>query len=238
VPAATEALLHRLADLQGALYAEATRALLVVLQGRDAAGKDATVKAVCGALNPMGTAVTSFGVPTSIDLAHDYLWRIHRATPARRMVGVFNRSQYEDVLAVRVLHLVPRRVWVKRYRQINEFERMLTESGTTVVKIFLHVSKREQRRRLLARLTDPRKNWKFSKADLVSRSQWGDYTRAYRDMLSRCSTRWAPWYVIPADDRHARNYMVASVVVAALERMAPRMPAASPKILARFKALT
>jgi PPK2 family polyphosphate:nucleotide phosphotransferase len=238
LPAATDALLYRLADLQGALYAEATRALLVVLQGRDASGKDATIKAVCGALNPMGTVVASFGVPTSTDLAHDYLWRVHRATPARRMVGVFNRSHYEDVLAVRVMHLVPRREWVKRYRHINEFERMLSESGTTVVKICLHVSKREQRRRLMARLTDPRKNWKFSEADLAGRAQWVEYTRAYRDLLSRCSTRWAPWYVIPADDRHARNYLVASVLVAALERMAPRMPTASPKILARFKALT
>lgn len=236
--AATDTLLQRLADLQGALYAENERALLLVLQGRDASGKDATVKAVCGALNPMGTIVTSFGVPTTTDLAHDYLWRVHRAAPARRMVGVFNRSHYEDVLAVRVMRLVPRRVWDKRFRHINEFERLLTDSGTTVVKIFLHVSKHEQRRRLMARLTDPRKNWKFSEADLVGRAEWHDYTRAYRDMLSRCSTRWAPWYVIPADDRHARNYLVATVLVAALERMAPRMPLVKAKVLTRLKALT
>ena len=172
------------------------------------------------------------------ELAHDYLWRVHTAMPARRIIGIFNRSHYEDVLAVRVRGLAPRTVWARRYRQINEFERMLTESGTTVVKICLQVSKREQRRRLMARLTDPRKNWKFSEADLAGRAQWDDYTGAYREMLSRCSTRWAPWYVIPADDRHARNYLVASVLVAALERMAPRMPTASPKILARIKALT
>lgn len=232
---ATRTLLDRLTQLQYALYAEATQGLLVVLQGRDASGKDATINAICGAFNQQGCVVTSFKSPSADELAHDYLWRVHRAMPARRIVGIFNRSHYEDVLAVRVRGLVPRTVWAKRYRQINEFERTLTECGTTIVKICLHVSKAEQRRRLLERLTNPRKNWKFAEEDLVDRARWDGYTQAYRDMLSRCSTRWAPWYVVPADDKHARNYLVASVLVAALERMAPRIPAGNPKLLARMK---
>jgi len=157
--------------------------------------------------------------------------------PPRRIIGVFNRSHYEDVLVARVQRLVPRAVWTKRYRQINEFERTLVESGTTIVKICLHVSRAEQRRRLLERLTDPHKNWKFSEDDLAARAAWDEYTVAYRDMLARCSTRWAPWYVIPADDKHSRNYLVASVLVSALQRLHPRYPAAKPALLRRMKDL-
>jgi PPK2 family polyphosphate:nucleotide phosphotransferase len=235
--AATDALLGRLADLQTLFYADATRALLVVVQGRDASGKDATIKAVCGAFNPLGCEVASFKAPTSTEAAHDYLWRVHHVAPAKRMIGVFNRSHYEDVLVARVQRLVPRAVWMKRYRQINDFERMLTENGTTIVKVCLHVSKAEQRRRLLERLADPKKNWKFSEDDLVARSRWDEYTTAYRDMLSRCTTPWAPWYVIPADDKHARNYLVASILTATLERMHPRAAALSPRVARRMKAL-
>lgn len=235
--AATDRLLNRLAELQAAIYAEAKRALLVVIQGRDASGKDAAIKAVCGAFNPQGCDVQSFGVPTPTELAHDYLWRVHAAMPPARKIGIFNRSHYEDVLAVRVHRLVSRSVWKARYRQINEFERMLTESGTAIVKICLHVSKKEQRRRLVERLKDPHKNWKIAASDLDDRARWHDYTSAYREMLARCSTRWAPWYVVPADDRHARNYLVAGVLVAALERMAPRYPSVDRRLLARVKKL-
>lgn len=234
---ATDTLLKRLEDLQTAFYADGPRAMLVVIQGRDASGKDATIKAVCGAFNPQGCDVTSFKAPTSTELAHDYLWRAHRVMPPKRMIGVFNRSHYEDVLVARVDQLVPRAVWSKRYRQINDFERTLTECGTSIVKICLHVSKGEQRRRLLERLTDAKKSWKFSEDDLQARARWDDYTVAYRDMLSRCSTSWAPWYVIPADDKHARNYLVASVLVAALERAHPHFPPLRPALVRRLKGL-
>jgi len=235
--AATTALLARLSDLQSAFYTDGTRAMLVVIQGRDASGKDATIKAVCGAFNPQGCDVTSFKAPSTTELGHDYLWRAHRVMPARRMIAVFNRSHYEDVLVARVQRLVPRAVWSKRYRQINEFERMLSESGTTIVKICLHVSKAEQRRRLLERLTDAKKSWKFSEDDVVARAHWDEYTAAYRDMLSRCSTPWAPWYVIAADDKHARNYLIASILVAAFERLHPRYPTLSPKLVRQTKAM-
>lgn len=234
---ATDALLGRLTSLQNAFYADGSRALLVVMQGRDASGKDATIKAVCGAFNPQGCRVSSFKAPTATELAHDYLWRAHKAMPAKRMVAVFNRSHYEDVLVVRVQRLAPRAAWSKRYRQINEFERMLTECGTLIVKFCLHVSRGEQRRRLLERLADQQKSWKFAEDDLVARAHWDEYTVAYRDMLARCSTSWAPWYLIPADDKHARNYLVASVLVAALERAHPRYPALRPALARRFKGL-
>lgn len=237
VRGATAALLARLNDLQNRFYADASRAMLIVIQGRDASGKDSTIKAVCRAFNPQGCIVTSFKPPTVTEAAHDYLWRVHRVAPAKRLVAVFNRSHYEDVLIGRVQQLVPRSVWGKRYRQINEFERTLTECGTTIVKFCLHISKGEQRRRLLQRLGDTRKSWKFAEDDLVARAHWSEYTAAYRDMLSRCSTPWAPWYVIPADDKHSRNYLVASVLVAAFERLHPRYPTLNPKLVRRMKAL-
>jgi PPK2 family polyphosphate:nucleotide phosphotransferase len=235
--AATKPLMHGLRDLQEILYAEGKRSLLVVLQGRDAAGKDGTVKHICGAFNPQGTRVTSFKAPAGEDAAHDYLWRVHRAVPAKGQVGVFNRSQYEDVLVARVHKLVPRAVWSRRYAQINDFERMLTENGVTIVKFFLHVSRAEQARRIRDRAADPTKQWKVSASDVSERRYWQEYTLAYQDVLSRCSTPWAPWYVVPADDKQARNYLVAGVLLAVLQRMKPAYPPADPKLVSRVKRL-
>jgi PPK2 family polyphosphate:nucleotide phosphotransferase len=235
VKKATDDMLDRLGRLQAALYAESKRALLIVLQGRDASGKDGTVGHVCSTFNPEGCEVTSFKQPSAHELAHDYLWRVHARTPARGMVGVFNRSHYEDVLAVRVHRLKPRSVWIKRFAEINAFEQMLTANGTVIVKLFLHVSKAEQRRRLLARVNDPHKNWKVSESDLADRALWSDYTAAYQDVLSRCSTPWAPWYVVPADDKAARNYLVSGVILAVLGRMAPAFPRANPRLLGRYR---
>ena len=229
--------MHGLRDQQEMLYAEGKRSLLVVLQGRDAAGKDGTVKHICGAFNPQGTQVTSFKVPVGEEATHDYLWRIHRAVPRKGLVGVFNRSQYEDVLVSRVHNLVPRAVWSKRYGQINDFERMLTENGVTIVKFFLHVSRAEQTRRIRDRAGDPTKQWKVSDSDVRERGYWQEYTLAYQDVLSRCSTPWAPWYVVPADDKQARNYLVAGVLLAVLQRMKPAYPPADPKLVSRVKRL-
>ena len=189
---ATAALLERLAALQAALLAEGRRALLVVLQARDTGGKDGTIRTVFGAFSPQGVRVTSFGRPTELELAHDFLWRVHQEAPPRGMVGVFNRSHYEDVLAVRVRELAPEAVWRLRYQQINDFERLLAESGTTVVKLFLNISRDEQAERLRARLDDPTKNWKFEEGDIDDRGRWDAYTAAYEDALTRCSTAWRP----------------------------------------------
>jgi PPK2 family polyphosphate:nucleotide phosphotransferase len=221
----------RLAALQAALGAEGTRALLIVLQGRDACGKDGTVRRVFSGLNPAYAGVTSFKRPSALELRHDYLWRIHQAVPARGTIGIFNRSHYEDVLTVRVHGLVPEPVWRRRYEQINAFERMLADEGTVIRKFFLHVSKEEQRKRLEERLDDPAKNWKFEPGDLQERARWDDYTAAYEEMLERCSTAWAPWYVVPADRNKPRDFLVAEAVVAALEEMNPRYPEADPAVL-------
>ena len=220
----TNALLDRLELLQGKLYADGRYSLLVVLQGRDASGKDGTVRKVFGACNPAGCVVMSFKAPTPLELSHDFLWRIHQATPGKGHIGVFNRSQYEDVLVVRVKDLVPKKVWSQRYAQINEFERTLDSAGTKIIKFFLHISRDEQRERLLDRLSDPEKNWKFRAGDLDERALWNDYTKAYRDALRECSTPWAPWYVVPADDKKARNYLIARIVVDALESLNLRYP--------------
>jgi PPK2 family polyphosphate:nucleotide phosphotransferase len=214
----------RLFDLQEALYAEGKRGLLIVLQGRDASGKDGTIEHVFAGVNPQGCSVTSFKRPTDIELAHDYLWRIHAAVPRRGMIGIFNRSHYEDVLAVRVHELVPRAVWSRRFEQINAFERLLSDEGTTILKFFLHVSRKEQAKRLKDRLDDPKKNWKYEAGDVGERKLWDDYTTAYRDVLRRCNTRWAPWSLVPADDKPLRNYLVCRTIVETLERMDPRYP--------------
>jgi PPK2 family polyphosphate:nucleotide phosphotransferase len=235
--AATKPLMHGLKKAQEALYAENKRALLVILQGRDTAGKDGTVKHIMSAFNPAGVRITSFKVPVGEDATHDYLWRVHRAVPPRGVVGVFNRSQYEDVLVARVHNLVPRAVWSKRYAQINDFERMLTENGVTIVKFFLHISRAEQGRRLRDRAQDPDKQWKISESDVRERAYWQEYTLAYQDVLSRCSTPWAPWYVVPADDKTARDYLVAGVLLAVLQRMKPVYPPADPKLISRVKRL-
>jgi PPK2 family polyphosphate:nucleotide phosphotransferase len=223
-------LTDRLDGLQRRLYAEGTRALLVVLQGRDASGKDGTLRRVFGPLDPLGVAATSFKAPTEEELRHDFLWRIHRAVPARGTIGVFNRSHYEDVLVVRVRRLVPESVWRPRYEQINLFERILSESGTVIVKFLLHISREEQRERLLARLEDPEKHWKFNAGDLVERGLWDQYTEAYREMLERTSTAVAPWYVVPADDKRVRDVLVARTLVDTLERMDPRWPGPPPEL--------
>jgi PPK2 family polyphosphate:nucleotide phosphotransferase len=203
----------RLNELQELLRASDQRALLIVLQGMDTAGKDGVIKHVVGAFNPQGCQVTSFKVPTEQELAHDFLWRVHKATPERGMVGIFNRSHYEDVLVVRVEELVPKDVWSKRYAVINDFERQLTDSGIRIVKLFLHVSPEKQKERLEDRLVNPRDHWKFRLSDLAARTKWDQYMAAYEAMLNKTSTDYAPWYVIPADRKWYRN-LVASEIVA------------------------
>ena len=227
-----DALRERLADLQGALGAEGTRSLLVVLQGRDAAGKDGLIKRVFERINPALMRITSFKRPTTTELDHDYLWRVHQSLPPRGSIGVFNRSQYEDVLAVRVHQLVPEKVWRRRYDHINAFEKMLGDEGMVIRKFFLHISKAEQLARLNDRLDDPRKNWKFELGDLKERGVWDEYTAAYEEMLERCSTPEAPWYVVPADKNKPRDFLVAEVLVEALEMMDPKYPEADPEVLA------
>ena len=211
--------LEKLGELQSVFYADGRHSLLIVLQGRDASGKDGVVRSVIGACNPAGVRVTSFKGPSPIELAHDYLWRIHNVAPERGMIGIFNRSHYEDVLVVRVHKLVPDEVWSKRYEQINNFEKMLSENGTVILKFFLHVSHDEQKVRLRDRIQDETKNWKFNSGDLDERKLWDDYTDAYRDAISKCSTEWAPWYVVPADSNKARNYLIAKRIVHTLESL-------------------
>lgn len=225
---------ERMDTLQNALYAESQHAVLIVLQARDGGGKDSTIRRVFGPLNPLGCVVTSFKVPTPVELGHDFLWRVHHAVPAKGMIGIFNRSHYEDVLVVRVHRLVPEDVWRPRYEQINEFERLLTRNGVTVLKFFLHISKDEQRQRLRERLDDPAKYWKFNPADLGERAKWDEYTRAYQDALSHTSTPEAPWFVVPADKKLPRDLLVSEVVVEALERLDPRFPG-PPEGLEEFR---
>jgi PPK2 family polyphosphate:nucleotide phosphotransferase len=226
-----EKLRSRFDELQSALYAESKRALLVVLQARDAGGKDGTIRRVFSSVNPQGCSVTAFKEPSHVELAHDYLWRAHAAVPARGMIGIFNRSHYEDVLVVRVHKLVPKKVWKARYDQINDFERILVENGVTILKFFLHISKEEQRVRLCERLTDSTKNWKFEAGDLDERKLWDEYTRALVDMLQKCSTKHAPWFLVPADRKHARDYLVLEKIVSTLEEMDPKYPKADPEAL-------
>ncbi len=213
-----------LRDLQELFYAEGKQKLLVILQGIDASGKDGTIKNVFGRVNPQGTKVVSFKVPTRKELAHDYLWRIHKKTPGAGEMVIFNRSHYEDVLIVRVDELVPESVWEKRYQHINEFERMLTDEGTTILKFFLHISKERQARRFLARLDRPNKRWKFDPHDLVKREDWDKYKAAFEDMLTKTSTPWAPWHVIPSDRKWYRNLAIATVIVETLQNLEMRFP--------------
>ncbi|HEY8257629.1 MAG TPA: PPK2 family polyphosphate kinase [Gemmatimonadales bacterium] len=227
---------ERMDELQTALYAEGKQALLIVLQARDGAGKDSTIRRVFGRLNPVGCMVTSFKVPTALELRHDFLWRVHQAVPPKGTIGVFNRSHYEDVLVVRVHQLVPEKVWRARYDQINAFEHLLTQNGVTILKFFLHISKDEQKERLRERLDDPAKQWKFNAADLGERDKWDEYTHAYTDVLRLTSTPEAPWYVVPADKKLPRDAMIAEVVVEALERMDPRFPG-PPEGLEEFRRL-
>jgi len=216
--------LDRLSELQDRLWAEGEHKVLVVLQGIDAAGKDGTVRHVMGAFNPQGCPVTAFKVPSPEELAHDYLWRIHRRVPAAGEIGIFNRSHYEDVLVVRVHDIVPRAVWSKRYDQINAFERMLADEGTTIVKFFLYIDADEQRERFQARLDDPDKRWKFRLGDLEERKRWDDYVAAFEDVLARCSTDHAPWYLVPSNRKWFRNLAVADILGDTLEDLKPRYP--------------
>jgi PPK2 family polyphosphate:nucleotide phosphotransferase len=210
--------------LQDMLFAEGKRALLVVLQGTDTSGKDGTIRGVFNTAGPLGVHVTSFRRPSEQALAHDYLWRVHRACPARGTIGIFNRSHYEDVLVVKVRKLAPADAIEQRYEQINAFEKMLSENGTTILKFMLHISKEEQRERLEARLQEPDKRWKFNPDDLNDRRLWDAFTEAYETALTRCSTSWAPWYVIPADRKWVRNAAVSAIVRQTLETMAPQYP--------------
>ena len=219
-----ENVLERLGELQDVFYADGRYALLVVLQGRDASGKDGVLRTVVGAADPPGVRVQSFKAPTPVELAHDFLWRIHQVVPEKGIFGIFNRSHYEDVLVVRVRNLVPKSVWSKRYQQINDFERMLTENGTVILKFFLHVSRDEQTERLIERVEDESKNWKFNPGDLEERKLWDDYTTAYQDAIAKCSTEWAPWYVVPSDSNKARNYLIARTIVDKLESMDLKYP--------------
>ena len=215
---------ERLSELQYVLYAESKHAVLIVFQAMDAGGKDGTIRHVMTGLNPQGTRVTSFKVPSVEESAHDFLWRIHRPMPSRGEIGIFNRSHYEDVLVVRVHKLVPKEVWSKRYDEINAFERTLSESGVKILKFFLHISKEEQKERFRQRLEDPTKHWKLSAADFAERKLWDDYMDAYEDALTHCSTDWAPWYVIPADKKWYRNLAVSQIIVEALEGLHMRLP--------------
>ena len=216
--------LDRLSVLQYLLYAEARRGLVVVLQGIDAGGKDGTIQHVMSGLNPQGVRVTSFKVPEGAEKRHDYLWRVHCAVPEFGQIGIFNRSHYEDVLVVRVHGIVPKSVWSKRYAQINDFERMLSDSGTRVIKFLLYIDKEEQARRFHERIEEKTKNWKFSAADLKEREYWDQYIEAYQDMLRQCSTKCAPWYVIPANRKWFRNLAVSQILRDELEAMSLKFP--------------
>jgi PPK2 family polyphosphate:nucleotide phosphotransferase len=221
---AMPAQVEKLAALHDLLYAEHKRSLLIVVQGMDAAGKDGTVKHVMSGVNPQGCSVTSFKQPTSLELDHDFLWRVHAAVPPKGAIGIFNRSHYEDVLIARVHELVRPAVWKRRYREINDFEKMLTENDVCILKFFLHISSREQEKRFDQRQTDPRKNWKSSPADFKERRYWDQYQRAYRDAIRECSTREAPWYIIPSDHKWFRNFAVAEIVVSTMESFKMRYP--------------
>jgi PPK2 family polyphosphate:nucleotide phosphotransferase len=216
--------LVRLADLQERLFAERKQRVLVILQGIDAAGKDGTITHVLSAMNPRGAPVSYFGVPTATELAHDYLWRVHAAVPRKGEVGIFNRSHYEDVLIVRVHELVPKATWSRRYAQINDFERVLSEEGMTIVKFFLVIDKDEQRERLQARYDDPTKRWKVNVGDIEERARWDDYIAAFDEALTRCSTKVAPWYVIPANRKWFRDLAVGEIVADVLEELNPQYP--------------
>ena len=214
----------RLGELQYQMYADGRYGLLVVLQAIDGGGKDSTIRHVASAFNPQGCTVTAFKAPSAEELRHDFLWRVHGRVPARGEVGIFNRSHYEDVLVVRVDSLAPKPVWQRRYEQINAFERQLVQADIRIVKVFLHISRDEQKQRFEERLEDPRKRWKFDPTDLRKRAQWNDYARAYEDMLRRCSTAAAPWYVVPANRKWLRDLAVARILLDAMEGMPLKWP--------------
>jgi len=215
---------RRMRELQYHLYAEGKQGLLICLQALDAGGKDGVIRHVLGYMNPQGCRVQAFKVPTEKERAHDFLWRIHRAVPASGEVAIFNRSHYEDVLVARVHELVPSHVWRSRYERINQFEQQLRDSGTRVIKFFLHISKEEQLKRFHKRLEDPARWWKISESDYSERDYWDDYQQAFEDALKQCSTEQAPWYVIPADHKWYRNLVVSRIIVEEMEAMQLRLP--------------
>lgn len=215
---------QELEQLQELLYAEHKHRVLVVLQGMDTSGKDGVIRHVFEGVNPQGVRVASFKVPTPEELDHDYLWRIHKQTPGKGEIVIFNRSHYEDVLVVRVHELVPETVWKKRYEQIREFERQLVQEGTIILKFFLHIDLDEQKERLQARLDDPSKIWKFNPGDLKERARWDEYTQAYEDAINKTSTVEAPWYIVPANKKWYRNLVIASVLVDTLKKLDMQYP--------------
>jgi PPK2 family polyphosphate:nucleotide phosphotransferase len=216
---------QKLRDLQYLMYAEGRRSLLICLQGRDAAGKDGTINHVLSAMNPQGCTVTGFKVPSAEEAAHDFLWRYHRHVPARGQVAIFNRSHYEDVLVVRVHDLVPKKVWSRRYAQINAFEKMLAENGTHILKFYLHIDPEEQLERFRQRIEDPARHWKISDGDYAERPFWDAYTEAFEDALGKCSTDQAPWFVIPSNHKWFRNLAISRIVAETLESLNMKFPA-------------
>jgi PPK2 family polyphosphate:nucleotide phosphotransferase len=223
-----EANVAALDDLAYRLYAENRRSVLVVLQGMDTSGKDGAIRHVTTGVNPLSFQITAFKQPSHEELEHDYLWRIHQRVPNRGQIGIFNRSHYEDVLIVRVHELVPKRVWMKRYDQINAFEQILVENNVTLIKCYLHISKEEQKQRLEARLKDPTKRWKFSLKDLDERKLWDDYQAAYEDALTRCNTQHAPWHIVPANKKWYRSLVISNLLRDTLEKMDPKTPPEEP----------
>jgi PPK2 family polyphosphate:nucleotide phosphotransferase len=215
---------EKLFDLQDVLYADGSQALLVVFQALDAGGKDGCIRNVFSGLNPQGVRVASFKAPTPEELAHDFLWRVHKEVPRKGMIGVFNRSHYEDVLIVRVKNLVPKEVWSKRYDLINAFEEGLSAAGTKIIKIYLHIDKKEQKKRLQGRLDAPEKNWKFNPGDLPERENWNAYMKAFSEVFARCSNKAAPWYVIPANNKWYRDTIVAQILLETLQSMKLKYP--------------
>lgn len=210
---------ERLVTLQEILFAERKRALLIVLQAMDTGGKDGVIRKVFSGVNPQGFKIASFKAPTPQELAQDFLWRVHLQTPPKGYIGIFNRSHYEDVLVVRVENLAPEDVWRKRYEQINQFEKLLADNGTSILKFFLHISKEEQKERLQERLDDPAKHWKFSVGDLPVRQKWHEYMKAYSDAITHCNTEYAPWHIVPANKKWYRNYVITKAIVETLEKM-------------------
>jgi PPK2 family polyphosphate:nucleotide phosphotransferase len=210
---------ERLSDLQQRFFVDQRKKILIVLQGMDTSGKNGTIRHVFRGVNPQGVHVASFGRPSSRELSHDYLWRVHKRTPSRGEIMIFDRSHYEDVLAVRVNKLKPEKVWRKRYRHIRDFEQMLYDEGTVILKLFLHIDRNTQKKRLQERLDIPAKNWKFDKSDLVARRKWDEYVKAYEEVFAKTACKHAPWYVIPANKKWARNLLAARLIVARLEDM-------------------
>jgi PPK2 family polyphosphate:nucleotide phosphotransferase len=225
---------EKLDELAYRLFAEAKRAVVVVLQGIDTSGKDGTIRMLASGISPQCLDVKSFKAPSALELSHDFLWRVHAAIPAHGRIGIFNRSHYEDVVVVRVRKLVPQPVWQERYAQINAFEKLLHDGGLTFVKCFLHIGKKEQRQRLEDRLRDPKKQWKLGPDDLEDRKRWDEFQKAYDDALTLCNTDYAPWHIVPADKKWYRNLVVARLVRETLERLEPRFPPFDPSLIAKL----